>query len=323
MRKTYVSDELKSRDINLRKSGASWLNIQDEAKVPRRTAKRVFEESQGSQILEELASARKQVAVGLFNKHMQDLTNIAQIVLDKLETPPSLTDQRDSASILNNLFQTGIHIHGQEPTFSPSTPLNPEQVTRRNKMLYESLKQHIKEGSNQSAIDEWLSSRDKWKDNMDKLRLDINELISNIIKQKIQSWQKEQKIAIDSTQVNKIEHGITAVVYRAIIEKTTDLDQVKTYIRTSQSTDTVAVIFDGRNSTTELIADSEELAEKVIEICTWALKNLFIGEESETVELLAKTLDNMQKSRNQLDERLNVLRLVPVILHTKCELCPA
>ena len=145
MKKTYVSDELKNRIINLRESGTSWLNIQETTNVPRRTAKRVFDEWKVSQILEVLVSARNQVAVGLFNQHIEDLTNIAQILLDKFETPPDLRDQRDSTGILNNIFAAEILIHGQEPTFATSTPSSPEQVTRRNKMLYESLKQHLKE----------------------------------------------------------------------------------------------------------------------------------------------------------------------------------
>jgi len=323
MKKTFVSDEVKNRIINLRKSGASWLSIQDTTSVPRRTAKRVFEEWQESQAFEELTSARKQVAVELFNQHMRDLTNIAHILLENLKTPPSLIDRRDSAGILNNLFQTGIRIQGQEPTFFPDAPSDPEQVYRKNKMLFDSLKQHIKEGVNWSILDAWLSSRDKWKDGMDKLQMDINELVRNIIKQKINLRHNEQTLIIDETLVNRIVLGIVAVVYHALVEETTDFDQMMAYIHTSKATDAIVVTFGGINSTTELVAGSKELVERVIEICTWALENLFRGKESDTVKILANALSNMRKSKNQLDERLDVLRLIPLILHTKCELCPA
>lgn len=323
MKKTFVSDEVKNRIISLRKSGASWLNIEDTTSVRRRTAKRVFEEWQESQTFEELTSVRKQVAVELFNQHMRDLTNIAHILLKDLETPPSLTDQRDSTGILNNLFQTGIRIQGQEPTFSPDALSDPEQVYRKNKMLFDSLKQHIKEGVSPSILDTWLVSRDKWKDSMDKLLLGTNELVRNIIKQESSTWHNDHAIVIGKTLVNKIALGIEAVVYCALVEKSTDLNQMKTYIHTSQATDAIVVTFGGINSTTELVVGNKELAEKVIQICTWALENLFRGKESDTVKILANALSNMRKSKNQLDERLNVLRLIPVILRTKCDLCPA
>jgi len=61
MRKRYVSDEELNKIIRLKDSGASWLKIQDAIGVPRRTAKRAYEEYEQSKSFQELKAARQKI----------------------------------------------------------------------------------------------------------------------------------------------------------------------------------------------------------------------------------------------------------------------
>ncbi len=65
------------------------------------------------------------------------------------------------------------------------------------------------------------------------------------------------------------------------------------------------------------------LAEKVIRVCKSAFNNLCKGEKSHIVESLQKEVDTMRKTREELREMLNPIKLYRMILRTRCELCPA
>ena len=62
MRKRYVSDDELNQIIKLKQAGASWLNIQNQTGVPRRSAGKSYEGWQRSQSIEELKAARVNVA---------------------------------------------------------------------------------------------------------------------------------------------------------------------------------------------------------------------------------------------------------------------
>ena len=65
---------------------------------------------------------------------------------------------------------------------------------------------------------------------------------------------------------------------------------------------------------------NKSLAEKVTRICNLAAGNLRKGD---MVRELYREVGNMKKASEELREVLNPVRLRPIILRTRCELCPA
>jgi len=323
MRRKYVSDQDLDTIIRLRKSGASWLKIESITQIPRRTSKRIFEDWQKTRTAEELKSARQQIAAAAFNYHMQDLINIARVILDNMGDP-SLKDKRDGTSVLNCIFETDIRGRGQEETYPPTATPSTARIIRQNKLLFNSLKEHTIESVDFFTFDKWLAARNTWKTSMDKLYSEVAQVIRNIINQKYDTRDVVTKINSDEALVDKMVTGAVETMYRAILDgKVTQIEQIKDYINMKQLPGGITILFSGNITTTDLVVESKELAEEILKICKSAVDILFRGKGLETVEVLADALHIMRDSRNELDDSLDELRLTPIILHTKCELCPA
>jgi hypothetical protein len=78
-----------------------------------------------------------------------------------------------------------------------------------------------------------------------------------------------------------------------------------------------------RYETFFLFDDNTPLAQKVTYICNLAVNNLEKGEKSDMVKLLQNEVRIMKKANEELREMLNPVKLTPLILRTRCGLCPA
>ena len=67
----------------------------------------------------------------------------------------------------------------------------------------------------------------------------------------------------------------------------------------------------------------KELIEKVIALCNAALETLLKEDTLELVKKLCDEVHKMRKAMDELAENLNRLVLYPILLHTRCSLCPA
>ena len=72
MKKREFTDEEWALILKLKQSGASWLKIQDETGIPRRTIKRAYEEWESTKSYDELKQARIHVAGEEFRDHIDD-----------------------------------------------------------------------------------------------------------------------------------------------------------------------------------------------------------------------------------------------------------
>jgi len=323
VRRKYVSDQDTDTIIRLRKSGASWLKIESITQIPRRTAERVFDEWKKTRLAEELKSSRQQIATMAFNYHMQDLTNLARAVLDNMGDP-SFKDKRDGTSVLNHVFETDIRGRGQEETYPPTATPSTARIIRQNKLLFNSLKEHTKESVDFFTFDKWLAARNTWKTSMDKLYSEVAQVIRNNINQKSDAPEVIAKIKSDEALFDQMVTGAVETIYRAILDgKVAQIEQVKAYINKKPLPGGITILFGGNVSATDLVPESNELAEEILKICKLAVDILLTGKELDTVEVLADALHIMRDSRNELDDSLDELRLIPIILRSKCELCPA
>ena len=74
---------------------------------------------------------------------------------------------------------------------------------------------------------------------------------------------------------------------------------------------------------TVLILNDRSLMVEVVGICNLAVTNPSKGKESDVVESLQGEVRVMARAAEALHEKLNPLRLTPMILRTRCDLCPA
>ncbi len=124
---------------------------------------------------------------------------------------------------------------------------------------------------------------------------------------------------IFSTMVN----GVIEAVYRATIDcKTDQAKETAEYIRIQQRGDNVAVVFGRDTYITELTLPNPKLVEEAAHVCREVVGHIFT-EHLSVLRGMSEAINTMRDSRHYLLDRLDELRLTPLILRTRCELCPA
>jgi hypothetical protein len=315
-----LSDEKLRRVIVLRETGSSWVRIQEEVGIDRRTAKRAYEDWERNQSREELKAARKDVAAEEFRNHLHCLIKLAESLLNTLGIPSSPNTTISAEEVLLNLWRGDIA--GEYGAYGLSGgKLETRRILRQNQMLFKSLRDHTHENDWQ-AFNEWGNSWDTCIRVLAKLREEARKTLLNILNQKSNLTDRIVKGCGKKDAVKRMADGVLHVVWQFILADKPD-QQFPLVQAMPLGGGRIEVTFGKYNLTEGLVFTEADLAEQVITVCKWAAKNLCIGRKDDMVEPLMNNVNTMRKSIEELAEMLNPLKLGPMILSTQCDLCPA
>jgi len=320
MRRRELSDEELNRIIRLRQIGTSWLKIQHETGIHRQTAKRAYERWEHSKSMEELKEARKDVAAQAFGEHINYLIKLAESLVSALHVPEMLRGLGNADEALEQLWMRNIQ--GELELSQKSGTVEIGHVVRRNRMIFKALQEHTREKVRWEALEEWKQARNNAAEYSKELRLEATEVIGNILNN--QPGLKEKiKTAIGSNDITqKISDGVRETIWRGIL--TGKPEQMHVLKGSSVLTEgRVWLEFYEGDSDTRLDLNDVELAKEVLGMCRRAVTNLRQGIKSDLVRRLAHEVRQMQDRTQELEESLEGLLLRPMILRTRCELCPA
>ncbi len=315
-----LSDEKLRRVIVLRETGSSWVRIQEEVGIDRRTAKRAYEDWERNQSREELKAARKDVAAEEFRNHLHCLIKLAESLLNTLDIPSSPNTTMSAEEVLLNLWQRDIAGEYGAYGLSGGKP-ETSRTLRQNQMLFKSLRAHTHEKDWQ-AFDEWGNSWDTCIRILAKLREEARKTLLNILNQKSNLTDRIVKGCGKKDAVKRMVDGVLHVVWQFILAGKPD-QQFPLVQAMPLGGGRIEVTFGKYNLTEGLVFTEADLAEQVITVCKWAAKNLCIVRKDDVVEPLMNNVNTMRKSIEELAEMLNPLKLGPMILNTRCDLCPA
>jgi len=315
-----LSDEKLRRVIVLRETGSSWVRIQEEVGIDRRTAKRAYEDWERNQSREELKAARKDVAAEEFRNHLHCLIKLAESLLNTLDIPSSPNTTISAEEILLNLWQRDIAGEYGAYGLSDQKP-ETRRILRQNQMLFKSLQDHTHEEDWQ-AFNEWGNSWDTCIRVLAKLREEARKTLSNILNQESNLKNTLEKGCGKKDAVKRMVDGVLHVVWQCILAGKPD-QQFPLVQAMPLGGGRIEVTFGKYTLTEGLIFTEADLAEQVVRVCKWATKNLCIGRKDDMVEPLMNNVNTMRKSIEELAEMLNPLKLGPMILNTRCDLCPA
>lgn len=213
----------------------------------------------------------------------------------------------------------GKEINGshREATNPLARSLEAERVVRQNRLLLDSLKQHIHEYVDWAVFGNWLAARGRWQTELGHLRSLAVKMISDPFYRQPGEPEPDQ-VRIISTMVNGV---IEAAYHATIAGKTGQVGEIAEYIRIEQREDNVAVLFGRDTCTTELTLPTK-LGEEAAHVCRVVVDDIFTKHLS-VLRGMSEALNTMRDSHRYLIERLDELRLTPLILRTNCELCPA
>jgi len=322
MKKRELSPIELKKVVELRQLGAKWTDIAQETKVERRAAKRAYEEWERDQKLREEKAARFRVAAEAFHEHLNDLIRLAESLVSVLNVPEILRELDNADEALNKLLMRNI-----QGGLEPSTTLRPtrderERIVRRNKMLFKSLQNHTRGKIRWEALEEWKQARNNAVEYSKELRSEAAKVIRNILKNQ-RGLKKRIKTAIGGNDITKkISDGVRETIWRGIV--TGKPEQINIWEGTSLvSKGRVELRFYEDDSDTKLDLNDSKLAKDVLMMCRQAVTSLQEERKSDLVQKLAEEARQIRARTRELEENLDGLTLRPIILRTRCDLCPA
>ena len=333
MRKRELTHDELNQVIKLRQSHASWLKIQKETGVPRRSARRAYENWERNQTPEELKAARTNVAVAVLQEHLEDLTTLAVSLVENLRVPSSPEVDSDAEQFFAGFWQKdlrhrGFHVFSEtkETISSPrvSDIRDAKSRERENKMLFQSLKVHTGERVRWDALDEWKHARTCCARNLSELRRGARVIVDNFLKLEVRT-SPIRGIKDASGEDNPVEcmtEAVLKAIWKAMNQDnpTGEPPSFETALQVAGKTQETRVNCKGD----KLFAFGDaSLAGKVAQICSRTANNLYRGEKSDLIRSLTGEVQTMNEAVEKLEASLNSLVLKPLILRTRCDLCPA
>jgi glutamate synthase domain-containing protein 3 len=339
--------------IKLKEIGTSWLKIQHETGINRRTAKRAYEKWKHSQPPEILKEARKDVAAKAFLDHLKSLTTLAGSVVTNLSVPRSITDMNKNAEQFfawlwqQNLLWRGVYMSPETQERYNLSQINvytmgdpqcflmgdPQFNNLENELLFKCLRDHTRgEGVQwEETLEEWKRARDNCAKVVPKLQKETSMVVNNFLNQEretdfLQRVKKESRLDDPAKQMANV---ILEEIWRAIPQYRLDEEGPWFQIvsRGKGSPQDIDIIVKSKRSDEKMLtfigSTNKSLAEKVTHVCNLAANNLCKGEKSDMVKLLQDEVRTMKDVTEKLREMLNPVKLTPVILRTRCDLCPA
>jgi hypothetical protein len=315
MKKRELSPVELKKVVELRQLGAKWTEIEREIKIDRRASKRAYEEWERDKIIKEQEAARFRVAAEAFHEHLDDLVRLAESLVNTLQMPEMLRGLDSADEALDRLWMRNIQ---GEYESSPGLSENSELVVRRNKMLFKSLQEHTLEKVRWESFEKWKQARNIAAGYSKELRLQAIEAITGILNTRL-DLNERLKNAIGASDVpEKISDGVRETIWRGIL--TGEPDQM--HVTEGANKWRVWLGFYKGDVETRLDLLDLELANEVLNMCRETVTNLREGTKSHLVERLTDQIHQMRDRTEELQVGLDALVLRPIILRTRCDLCP-
>ncbi len=319
MKKRELSPIEFKKVVELRQLGAKWTEIEQETKVERRAAKRVYEEWERDKKVKEQEAVRFRVAAEAFHEHMNDLIRLTESLVSALHVPEMLRRLDSADETLDQLWMRNIQAE-LEPF--PSSSHERERVVWRNKMLFKSLQDHTREKVRWKALEEWKQARNNAIQYSKELRLEATEVIRNNLNNCL-GLETRIKTAIGGSDVTeKVSDGLIENIWRGILTGKPEQMRVKEGVSLYKKGQVWLEFYEG-DSDTRLYLNDVELAKEALSMSRRVVTNLREGTKSDLVQRLTEEVRQMQDRTGELEESLDGLILRPMILRTRCDLCPA
>ena len=319
MRRVHLSDVELNQVIVLRQAGSSWLKIEQQAGIPRRAAKRAYDDWVQRQEMEEYKKVRMDAVAEAFGEHVKDIIRLAEAIADRLPLFPLPTDIRRADEAIRQLLVTGLQDeYGTHDLSAPRGEREARRQLRYREALLDSLKQHTREKVRWQTFEEWQQVWDRTIDGLAEIRLEASSILGQMLDR---DHELRDKIAAAGI-LERMAAVVVEAAYRGALEGILEIgDELVQLSELHAGRFEIAVGKEG--SLTAFTLTDESLAEDVAKICKAAIRGLCRGEKQHFAVTLSGHISRVQAARNELEDMLNSPVLRPLILHTRCDLCPA
>jgi len=221
------------------------------------------------------------------------------------------------------LWQSSVlgGVQGQLPPLVPGNPVGRQRsnLIRQEQLLFESLKTHTRDDSVWDVLARWENLWDGCKEQYADLGKAAAEVVQNFIDQE-KGLDSKIKASAGKDAVAKIVAAVAETIWWQImdvmIETGTGFFEVakgpvdRSFVKATVAGNTIIAFKDGN------------VADRAAIIGNRSGNNVLLT-RSQEIGTLSKNVSGLRQANEQIADRLNPLVLRPIILRTRCDLCPA
>ncbi|OGO30303.1 MAG: hypothetical protein A2Z29_09520 [Chloroflexi bacterium RBG_16_56_11] len=319
MKKKELSPIELKKVVELRHLGARWTEIENETKVERRAAKRAYEEWERDKIMKEQEAVRFRIAAEAFHEHLNDLIKLAEALRNHLSLPSESYDTRSAEQHLSNLWYTNILEELKPYALSQADYNRQKRSTERvNLIIFKSLQDHTNEKVPWQALEEWKKAWGNCGSIFSMLRPEVQEVATAFLHEEKNALEIITKQTEEELAVKWMARTVLDALWRSVLDG-----------KFNPECPDVALAYNLVGGQSSYITSSKEEPRFTLKewntaltsACQTVAKILFDNQ----IELFKQLHDEVQKARKAIDELANMLnrhKLYPLILYTRCELCP-
>lgn len=312
-----LSEEQVQEIIRMRRRGESVKAIAEAIGCHRQTVRLHLQEKRGDILADEV---RKQLLIDELQRHLNEVTEFAFSFKGQVIRPDSLREDRDAAAVFAFLLGNGLP-QGLDSE-SQQARRGQKQLERRGKMLLMSLREHTRDQGWWRAYEEWQEAWNICQDTFRELRKEADEEVRNRInknpglKEEVERQslkeEGERQISKERRVMGRLVEGVLWGVWRG---GTTGKP-----VEFKSEGDQIAVVLEGRTYYDFGYRVSEvSLCQDMAEVCKLSFEALY---KSFNDKGIPEMLHRIDEKIEVVDDALDPFILRPLLVRTRCTLCP-
>jgi hypothetical protein len=183
-------------------------------------------------------------------------------------------------------------------------------------MLYDALRSHSREEVHWELVEKWEHHWDNCVKAIAELRTEAHEVVGNFVKQEQGLVDRIKSCTGEGDAVERMAESVLRAAWS--VGTTGGPEEATIFDVMSEGKESVVISAEPTRGPGLTFTD-DAVAHTVARVCTLATKNLQVGD---TLTRVSNEVRTIKEIADKLDEMLHPLRLRPIILRTRCDLCP-
>jgi len=312
--KPRITGEQISEMIRLRRRGKSISAIAQATGCHRQTVRAYLKERQADILADEV---RKQVLTDELQKHLDDLTQFAVSFKSYLTLLSSPTEYKDAAAVFKPLL--GEHLPQGLDSDSQKARREQRQMGRRNWMLLKSLREHTREKGWWQAFEEWQQAWDTCRKGLEEVQKQAPKVVGDLLNQKANLKEEVERKTGKKDALKRMARDVLLVAWWVGTASNPEEELEFRNFRVVPEGQRLRIIT-GNYYLNLIFSETETaLAQEMAALCNLALRNLY---QQIMVDEILGMLHRMDEKIEVIDDALDPFILRPLLVRTRCELCP-
>jgi len=313
MRRKITEEEIREM-IRLRRQGKSISAIARALGCHRKTVRDRLGERYGDILADEI---KKQLLTDEQQKHLDGLIEFADSLRSHLTVPDSPTEDRDVVAVLDPLLPKDLP-QGLGSA-SREARRKQRQTERKNKMLFESLRQHTSGKGWWQAFEEWQQAWGTCTKGLEEVNKQVPEMVEDLLNQRRANLKEEvEKVTRNEDVLERIAEGVIWEAWKVATASNPEEELKLRNFRVLPAAQQFRVTTGSRELRLTFSETESALAQEVATVCNLALQNLYPRYMADEIQGMRHTMD---EKIEEIDDALDPFILRPLLVRTRCTLC--